>query len=649
MRWLGRLRWSPHVDLVLALTFCAIAQFEVVVLGPSPLRVMCAALATLPIAVRQRHPLVAGALVAASWAGFHLWDGVPGEPVFYFATFLVIYSIGALPTLVTAAAGGGIILVVGELAGITGHDHEGEYAYAFLAFVISLVWLSGRGTRIHRDQSAQLRVLSARLAGERDVVERLAVAQERRRMAGELHDAIAHAVSLMVIQAAGAEQSIDREPERVRAALTAVQDTGRQTIAELQRVLRLLRATPAPAAAPEPDLPPPTSAPTWWNHLVPRSSWSDLALAVIIAVAFDAPVFLGRDDTRVPVMATAAGAVLAIAIQRRHPFAALTIAVVAVVAAQVVLGDAMGYTPAIAMLITMYTMVVHTPTRRAIPAVCGAILVVNLATTATLGPASLALDTAWFLVLLTGGGCVRKYRHQAERLRTLTARLLHERDARARLAVLEERARVARDLHDSVAHAVSVMVLQAGAAEQVLTTSPDRARNAIHAVEAQGQQAHNDLRNLLGLLDRGDTSPRTPQPSLARLDSLLTQVTRAGLPVTLHIRGQTVQLPTGLDISAYRIVQEGLTNTLKHAGRVPTTVTLDYRPDALTIEIRDSGNGPHANTSDGHGLIGMRERTALYGGTLETKVGSGFTVKTRLPIAPPTSSIEGRRTTQSQG
>jgi signal transduction histidine kinase len=229
------------------------------------------------------------------------------------------------------------------------------------------------------------------------------------------------------------------------------------------------------------------------------------------------------------------------------------------------------------------------------------------------------------------------YRHKAERQRALTTRLLREREARARLAVLEERARVARDLHDSVAHAVSVTVLLAGAAEQVLAISPNEARIAIRAITEQGQQAHADLRHLLGLLDQSDERLLKPQPSLAQLDSLVSQITQAGLPVTLQVRGRTTQLPTGLDISAYRIVQEGLTNALKHAGRVPTTVTLDYRPNTLVIEIRDSGTHTPPKTPSGrHGLLGMRKRIDLYGGTLHTghEVGTGFTLTAQLPLNP---------------
>jgi signal transduction histidine kinase len=180
------------------------------------------------------------------------------------------------------------------------------------------------------------------------------------------------------------------------------------------------------------------------------------------------------------------------------------------------------------------------------------------------------------------------------------------------------------------------MVLQAGAAEQVLQSSPDRAHDAIQAIEAHGRRAHDELCRLLGLCDSDARSSRVPQPSLSRLDTLFAE---AGLPVTLRVSGQQVRLPAGQDISAYRIVQEGLTNTLKHAGVVPATVTLDYELGAVNIEIRNPGNGrlEQPAAQDGHGLLGMRERTMLYGGTLEAHPGpeGGFLVRARLPFDTP--------------
>jgi signal transduction histidine kinase len=247
------------------------------------------------------------------------------------------------------------------------------------------------------------------------------------------------------------------------------------------------------------------------------------------------------------------------------------------------------------------------------------------------------LSAVWLGIPWFGGRRVRTYRCRAEELRTLAVRLAHEREARARLAVLDERARVARDLHDSLAHAVNVMVLQAGAAEQVLLPSPDRARDAIRTVESQGRQAHDDLCRLLGLFESGTCVPRAPRPSLTQLDIL---IAGAGLPVDLRVCGRPAKLPAGLDISAYRIVQEGLTNILKHAGPVSSTVTLDYLTDALDIEIHNSCNtSPSPTGCGGHGLVGMRERASLYGGVLEAGPSrdGGFVVRAHLPLDIPTT------------
>ena len=571
------------------------------------------------------------AVFAASWATVHLWGGAVGdEPFFLFAGLPVIYSLGAHPSLERALAGAGILLVAVATTDVR--------SFMFFALQLALLWLSGRGARIYRAQSNRLRALATQLEGEREACERLAVAEERQRMAAELHDTIAHTVSLMVIQAGGAGQTIGRQPDRARAALIAVQGTGRQAIAELRRVLHLLRDTQDTPNV-EPALPPPVVAPAR-RRLTRFPVWGDLLLAVCLVLAPDVRLLFGdvASGLRLMVMVFAAVACLAIAIRRRVPLTALTIAAATTVAELQLDAQSMGLAPVIATMVAMYSVAAHTVTRRSVPAAVIATLSIAVQVLINVGGDSFVVAIVWLAIPWFGGRSVRAYRHQAEQLQTLTIRLGRERDALARLAVINERARVARDLHDSVAHTVSVMVLQAAAAEQVMDTSPDRARVAILAVENQGRQALVDLQYLLGLLDCCGAVPRAPQPSVARLDTLLAQVAWAGLPITLRVHGQPARLPTGLDISAYRIVQEGLTNTLKHAGPVPTTVTLDYQPDALAIEIRDPGTGrpPQPADHSGHGLLGMRERIALYGGTLETGpcASGGFTVRAHLPLDP---------------
>ncbi len=219
-----------------------------------------------------------------------------------------------------------------------------------------------------------------------------------------------------------------------------------------------------------------------------------------------------------------------------------------------------------------------------------------------------------------------------ERRAQLAAR---ERDLAAREAVVVERARIARELHDVVAHSVSVMVVQAQAGSRLLDR-PDEARGVFRSIETTGREALVELRRLLGVLRTRDEQPvTTPQPGIDSLASLVEQVRAAGLRVDLRLEGEPSDLPPGVDLSAYRIVQEALTNTLKHAGRAEAEVIVRYQPAALEVEILDNGVGvPACVNGSGHGLVGMRERVALYGGTLEAgaRNGHGFAIRARLPL-----------------
>ena len=236
-----------------------------------------------------------------------------------------------------------------------------------------------------------------------------------------------------------------------------------------------------------------------------------------------------------------------------------------------------------------------------------------------------AADVAFVVILLGGaagaGYLVRDRGRQAQRLRELAAE-------NERLAVEAERARIARELHDAVAHAVSIMVVQAGAAEQVLATEPERARAPLQAIQDAGRRAHVELRRMVGILREG--AELAPTPGLAQLPAL---VQTAGLPVELEVHGSAVPLSTGIDVSAFRIVQEALTNVRKHAAATRARVTLRYEPEALAIEIADDGRGGAPNGS-GHGLMGMRERAALFRGELEAgpRPEGGFGVRARLAL-----------------
>jgi signal transduction histidine kinase len=240
-----------------------------------------------------------------------------------------------------------------------------------------------------------------------------------------------------------------------------------------------------------------------------------------------------------------------------------------------------------------------------------------------------------FGLFWSAGFVVRERAGRAEAAQLRASQAEQERDAATRIAVAEERARIARELHDIVAHAVSVMVLQVGAVRHRLPDSVAEDREALRGVEQAGRAALSEMRRLLAVMRRdGDSDELAPQPGLDRLDSLVSDIGRAGLPVEVHLDGEPFPLPRGIDLSAYRIVQEGLTNALKHAGAQHADVTVQYAPDEVRIEVRDDGRGALAGDGLGHGLIGIRERVKLYGGEMTTGTanGGGFLLSTRLPI-----------------
>jgi signal transduction histidine kinase len=250
---------------------------------------------------------------------------------------------------------------------------------------------------------------------------------------------------------------------------------------------------------------------------------------------------------------------------------------------------------------------------------------------------ALVIGAAWLL-----GHFVGVRRAYTARLEERTAELEQAREELARRAVTKERLRLARELHDVVAHAMSVIAVQSGVGAHVASAQPEEAAKALAAIEATSRAALEELRRLLGVL-RQDSEPQgdlTPVPGLADLDSLLAEVSKAGLGVRLRVEGTPSPLPAGVDLSAYRIVQEALTNVVKHAGPARAQVTVGYRDRAVTVEVTDDGRGVRASAGDGragvgHGLIGMRERVAAFNGDLEAGPlpDGGFRVAARLPLA----------------
>lgn len=249
---------------------------------------------------------------------------------------------------------------------------------------------------------------------------------------------------------------------------------------------------------------------------------------------------------------------------------------------------------------------------------------------------------AWFL-LAGVWGLGRWVRHRREEGAELTARAevaQREAEAQARVAVAEERSRIARELHDLVAHNMGVIVVQAQGAQRALRQDPERTRQALEDIESAGRSGLAEMRRLVGLLTSpDDPTSGEPQPSLARLDDLLDRVRSTGTRIDLDVRGDVRSLPPGVELTAYRVVQEGLTNALKHAPGASVQVRLDYGRDCLEVGVSDDGGGkaPNRDKDGGHGMVGMRERVALYGGELVAgpRAEGGFAVAARLPVGAP--------------
>ena len=226
---------------------------------------------------------------------------------------------------------------------------------------------------------------------------------------------------------------------------------------------------------------------------------------------------------------------------------------------------------------------------------------------------------------------------EADEAKERASRAEREREERARSAVAEERARIARELHDVVGHSVSVMTVQASGVRRLLRPDQDREREALLVVERTGREALAEMRRMVGVLRRPEEAPAlAPQPSLEHLSRLVDQARESGLPVDLRIEGEATQLPAGVDLTAYRLVQEGLTNVVKHAQATRAEVFVNYGDGYLEVTVKDDGKGLGNGDGGGHGLVGMRERVSVYGGELDAgpQTGGGYRLRAKLPLTP---------------
>lgn len=360
-----------------------------------------------------------------------------------------------------------------------------------------------------------------------------------------------------------------------------------------------------------------------------------LALSVaIVTAAGDDPALR---DPGLLAYALIAGSSASVVLRRARPVAAVALSLAAALAYATA-----EYPPALApvALLTVYsaaTRLDERPSRR--------LLVVAFlvsAFTATIGPGPtntsvpLLVAGAWFL-----GHSLRDRRRYTETLEVKNRELEQAQHDLARQAVTEERLRIARELHDVVAHSMSVVALHAGAGRMVAAGDPPAAQRALATIEETTRSALGEMRRLLGVLRSADGEEPValgPAPGLGDLDRLVADVVRSGVEVQLRVHGDRPHVPAGVDLSAYRVAQEALTNVLRHAGPARATVDVRYGDDAVTVEVVDDGRGAAAPApAGGHGLVGMRERVAVHRGTLDAGPGpsGGFRVRARFPLGDP--------------
>jgi signal transduction histidine kinase len=330
--------------------------------------------------------------------------------------------------------------------------------------------------------------------------------------------------------------------------------------------------------------------------------------------------------------------------RRYAPLPVLLISEVCVVALAV--GDYQtGPAPAL-LLVGLYTVAAWCDVRdRAIGA--GAIVIgltvvaVDVAVVGIPGLSGLgvALNFAIFAAAYLFGSTMRNRRLYNEQLEARASALERERNEGTRRALAEERLRIAQELHDVVAHSMGVIAVQAGVGTHVVDSEPGQAKKALEAISQTSRSTLVEIRRMLGVLREDQGASYLPAPGLADLHRLVRDVASAGLHAEVRVEGTTTELPLGVDFTAYRIVQEALTNVLKHAGRATATVIIGYEGTAVRLEILDDGRGVNGRaTPGGHGLVGMRERVGMYGGSFEAgpRTGGGFRVAVRLPYGEST-------------
>ena len=656
-------RGTPsRLDLLLALALTAAGELEAA-LAPVDgdvrlVRMLAVPVATLPLALRRDMPLLALAAVAAGLlvqavAG-DFFTAQPVSPLI--AILIAVYSAGryvtATPGLAAAA-----LLAAGIAAIRIAFDPavDGPPAAVLTLVAVGLPLLVGRWaqgqTRLHRALEAK----AARRQRERERDLRDAAEEERMRIAADLQAAVADRLREISREAGELSARLTAgEHDAARRLLASIAAGAREALADVRRVLGILRrdgeaprlAPPAPTpdvratadtrAATVPAAPAPHDAAE--PALGDPRRLDRLLVAVLLAGAWIELLTTAPAGDR-PFAALIAALMVAPLLWRRsHPVPA-ALAVLAAVAVQsaVLELDSFPVSDIGALTCGAYAIGAYAERRVAIAGLALFALgdVAHAAAFYPDGvPAALLGGAA---VPWTVGRIVRGQRLLTGEARERAAQIERTRARDARAAVMAERVRVARELHDAVAHNISVIAIQAAGADGVVERDPARAAECAALIASVGREATAELHRLTGL---PVATHAAPPPSLARVDALAQRARDGGLPVELRVEGEPDRLAAGVDLAAFRIVQEALANASKHAGAARAWVVVRYGQRAVELEIGDDGSGPDGGRAarngggQGHGLIGMRERAALYGGTLDAgrRPGGGFAVRARLPL-----------------
>jgi signal transduction histidine kinase len=620
------------------------------------------AMLCLPLVLRRRNMLVSYALiqgVALLSILAHVEADLLGLPGFLFTTVLMFAVADRAPAGVAGLAAFaelGVLLLAFEVTHPGGSPVRAYISGTTLYFPPWAFGLfAGWAQRRRRILTTRLEARADDIRRERERMASQAVAGERIRIAHELRAFVFQGVERMIGQARVALRHLKARSGDASAMIAAIEATGRRTLVEMRRLLLVLRAGETQSLVPEArDLLPADSQGGTWDPeggagpaplpVLPsplRNRWVvDFGLVLLLAGsivarwgAFGGELFPTRVD------AALTGVILcALVVRSRVPFSVLCVIAVAEFLWILAVGGAFPDWSEEALLVGVYTVAAYRETRWAVVGVVLATLswiplpfqhlclcLVNIGTLAILGAAA--------------GAAMRAGRRLNAELETLTGELLRTRKERVRLAVAEERTRVAREMHDVVAHGITVMVVRAGGARMVADTDPSQAEEALRDVDRTGADAAQELQALLPALDPGADGGR-PAPSDEAFDvrALVEHARRSGREILLTEVGTAPSTDEGLQASLYRIIQEALTNAGKHAPGATAAVAIRYQPQAVEVEVANGRGAPRTGPANvpgaGQGLIGIRERVAAFGGTVDVgpTPDGGFRMVARLPL-----------------